>query len=303
MPQTIRKYWGPLQGRMQLNFNWSVIDHDSTVLISASEYNAQRIRFIAEASITVDGIVPHGPPYDPAGNHGVTFFVTVQWSTPINVVTDITVLDQKPLEIQTYTPPMPNNMGLRMQYQESKKWCWIAVATSINHYYNSASTWTQCAVMTDVGHRLNGYPLNTGACPAQKTVDDNPDLKAALANPYLIAAEYILDDAKWGIDTRYLKTGNIKDPLVTTGNWARDLGPTASLSEITTEVSAGRPVAVDIDWLPGNIGQHVVTIAGVSGDILLLLDPVNGTSVMRFKNFPLTYFGGAKIIGYSFTKR
>ena len=303
MPRTIRKYWGPWKGRIPFNFNWSAIDHDSTVLISASEYNNQKVRFLGAASITVESIVPHSPPYDPNGNHGVTFVLNIDLATPINVVTDITVLDAKPASVQTYTPPTPTNIGLRVQYQQSNEWCWIAIATSINKYYNPSSSWTQCAVMTDVGHRLNAFPSNTTACPSQATIATNPTLAAALSDPYAPAAEYILDDARWGVDRRYLKSGSVKDPLITVGNWAADLGPVVSLAQIATEVNAGRPVAVDIDWNPGNVGQHVVAIAGVLGDSLLLLDPVNGTSVMRFAHFPAAYYGGAKVIGYSFTKR
>ena len=150
MPRTIRKYWGAFRGRETLNFNWPVIDHDSVVLVTASEYNAQHARFIGAASIRVSNIAPHGPPFDP--NHGVTFVINADWGSPINVVTDITVLDAKPQEVQTYLPPRPNNIGLRMQFQESNEWCWIAVATSINHFYNPSSTWTQCQIMTEIGH-------------------------------------------------------------------------------------------------------------------------------------------------------
>ena len=129
MPQTIRKYLGSLHGRVTLNFNWPAIDRDSVVVITASEYNNQRVRFIGAASITVANIAPHGPPYDP--NHGVTFVVNVDWASPLNIVTDITVLDNKPIETQIYGPPMPNSIGLRMQYQETGEWCWIAVANKI----------------------------------------------------------------------------------------------------------------------------------------------------------------------------
>jgi hypothetical protein len=121
MPTTIRKYWGPYHGRVPLNYNWSAIDRDSVVLITASEYNAQRARFIGAASITVANIAPHGPPYDNA--HGVTFVVNVNRGSPINLVTDISVLDRQPVEVQTYLPPAPNSIGLRMQYQESDEWC------------------------------------------------------------------------------------------------------------------------------------------------------------------------------------
>ncbi|MFM0222102.1 hypothetical protein [Paraburkholderia dipogonis] len=102
MPQTIRKYWGPLGGRTTLNFNWPNINHDSVVLITAAEYVAavpqtDEHRFIGNASITVENIAPHGPPFD--GNHGVTFVVNVDWPNPLTVVTDITVLDAAPIEV------------------------------------------------------------------------------------------------------------------------------------------------------------------------------------------------------------
>ena len=40
----------------------------------------------------------------------------------IDVVTDITVLDNKSVEVQTYVPSIPNNIGLRMQYQDLSEW-------------------------------------------------------------------------------------------------------------------------------------------------------------------------------------
>lgn len=102
MPQTIRKFWGPVRGRVTLNFNWPVINHDSVVLVTAAEYvvaqpPSSEHRFIGAASITVENIAPHGPPFDP--NHGVTFVVNVDWGSPLPIVTDITVLDSRPVEV------------------------------------------------------------------------------------------------------------------------------------------------------------------------------------------------------------
>jgi hypothetical protein len=104
MPQTIRKFWGPLQGRASLNYNWSAINYDSTVIVTAAEYAVQvpasnEFRFIGAASITVENIAPHGPPHDP--NHGVSFVVNVDWTSPLTIVTDITVLDAPPVEVDT----------------------------------------------------------------------------------------------------------------------------------------------------------------------------------------------------------
>ena len=102
MPQTIRKYWGRLQGRARLNYNWGAINHDSIVIITASEYiptspPGNAFRFIGAASVTVENISPHGPPFDP--NHGVTFIVNIDWGAPLYIATDITVLDGTPVEI------------------------------------------------------------------------------------------------------------------------------------------------------------------------------------------------------------
>jgi hypothetical protein len=102
MPSTVRKYWGQFQGRVTLNLNWPAINHDSVVIVTASEYAvstppSDEHRFIGASSITVENIAPHGPPYDP--NHGVTFVVNVDWNTPLNIVTDITVLDNPPIEV------------------------------------------------------------------------------------------------------------------------------------------------------------------------------------------------------------
>jgi hypothetical protein len=102
MPSTIRKFWGPFKGRVSLNFNWPIINHDSVVLITAAEYAVatpagNEHRFIGAASITVENIAPHGPPFDP--NHGVSFVVNVDWGSPLTIVTDITVLDAAPVEV------------------------------------------------------------------------------------------------------------------------------------------------------------------------------------------------------------
>jgi hypothetical protein len=45
----------------------------------------------------VQNIAPHGPPFDP--NHGVTFVVNVDWPNPLTIVTDITLLDNPPVEV------------------------------------------------------------------------------------------------------------------------------------------------------------------------------------------------------------
>lgn len=297
MPQTIRKYWGAFQGRVTLNYNWDAIDHDSVVLVTASEYNDQKVRFIGAANVSADNIAPHGPPYDP--NHGVTFVVNVGWDAPLNIVTDITVLDAKPVETQTYVPDVVDRLGVRLQYQQSDEWCWIATATTVDHFYDPSSTWKQCEVMTQIGQEINGFPADTTACPSAAALANNPDLAARYADPYNVAARYVLDDPRLGIERRYLKSGGVTDALKKVGNLAGWQGPDRSLADLTAELDAGRPVIAGITWLTG--GSHYVIIAGIQGEGMIVLDPVNGESFVEFGDFPGSYYGGATLDGYAFT--
>jgi hypothetical protein len=102
MSQSIRVFWSPRNGVQAMNFNWPPINANSVVLVTASEYdpNAQASedgsdkRFVGDANIRVNNISPHGPPSDP--NHGVGFRLEVDFDRPLNVCTDITVLDDAP---------------------------------------------------------------------------------------------------------------------------------------------------------------------------------------------------------------
>jgi len=86
-----------------LNFNWPPIEANSVVIVTASEYilrpgerfpDQDNQRFIGEANVTVSNVAPHGPPWD--ANNGVTFVLNVDWPNPIQIATDITVLDPPP---------------------------------------------------------------------------------------------------------------------------------------------------------------------------------------------------------------
>lgn len=37
--------------------------------------------------------------------------------------------------------------GLTIEAQQQTQWCWAAVANSISHFYDAASTWTQCTIV------------------------------------------------------------------------------------------------------------------------------------------------------------
>ena len=196
---------------------------------------------------------------------------------------------------------LPQNIGLRMQYQETHNWCWIAVATSINYFYNPTSTATQCGIMTVVGQTVNGFPSNTSACPSAQAVATVPGLAAILADPYLSDAENALDNPALGIPPVYIKTGGVGDALNVHGNWNKTGPSSPTLAQIASEIDAGRPVAVDIAWYGG--AGHCVAIAGVLDDQLYICDPANGESVIGFELFPAAYHGGATLVSMQFTQK
>src|SRR6476646_10293664 len=95
--RSIRQYWHGVHGRTALNINWDAVNSDSTVHVAAAEFHldaakpAASPRFVGASTVTVRNVTPHGPPYDP--NHGVTFVVDVDWPEPLNIVTDIVLMD------------------------------------------------------------------------------------------------------------------------------------------------------------------------------------------------------------------
>jgi hypothetical protein len=62
-----------------------------------------------------------------------------------------------------------------MQTQIEDEWCWAAVAVSVDHYFNPASTKTQCQVAQAV-------LANEGCCGNPDSCDDPAKLQDALNN-------------------------------------------------------------------------------------------------------------------------
>lgn len=196
----------------------------------------------------------------------------------------------------------PRNIGLRMQFQQTSQWCWIAVATSIDHYYNPASSTTQCSLMTSIGQKINGFPAGTSAFPSAAVLKATSGLADAMAHPLTPAALSVLDSPKLLIDARYDKPGGVGDSLNLNGHWANKAYlPTISLAQLTAEIGAGRPVVFDIQRNSGT--THYVAVAGVLDDLMLICDPGAGQSVIPVASFPSAYRGGATTNGIALTQK
>jgi hypothetical protein len=187
-------------------------------------------------------------------------------------------------------PDVPENIGLRMQFQETDDWCWITVATSIKHYYDPSSTLTQSKLLEEVAENVVvGWDAATSCTPTASTLTAHPAVKAGLANPWLKSAESILDGM---IPQACMRSGNVRDALTVTGNInivapTIDGGTRIPLNLIRSELGAGRPIAVTIEW--PNKHEHVVAISGVLDDQLLICDPYYGQSYIAYERFPDDY--------------
>jgi hypothetical protein len=93
--RTIRVYW-PNRTTGWVNFNWTgVINRQSVVHVAVSEGRLDQVlgtaldgisRFRGDATMFAKNVHPHDE-----GGGGVEFFIEIDWSSPLNVVTDITV--------------------------------------------------------------------------------------------------------------------------------------------------------------------------------------------------------------------
>jgi hypothetical protein len=193
---------------------------------------------------------------------------------------------------------VPQNMGLRMQFQETTLWCWIAVGVSVAHYYGHTSA-TQCGTMTTIGLSINNWTLGTNCCPTTAMEQANPDLLGKLLNPYDKNAEYALENV--GIPAVCIKTGGVNTALDVTNNFA-GARQSMTLEEVAAEINAGRPVVATIQWTTGNGGEHFVAIAGVLNDALLVCDPISGETIIGYEDFPAEYGSGATLVDYCLTK-
>jgi hypothetical protein len=193
----------------------------------------------------------------------------------------------------------PQNIGLRMQFQQTTLWCWIAVGVSVVHYYDGKSKATQCETMTRIGQSINNWPVTTQCCPTRIQLQINPDLAKQLVHPYDRNAQYALDGR--GLEQVCIKVGGVDTVLKAYNNHAGDFA-NLSLEEIDREINAGRPVVASIDWTAGVGEGHAVAIVGVLNDLLLVSDPANGETVIRYQDFPTQYAGGASLNAYCKTK-
>jgi Repeat of unknown function (DUF346) len=186
-------------------------------------------------------------------------------------------------------------VGLPMQYQLMYNWCWIATSTSISQFYNPASAWTQCSLITA---QLQPPWSSVGmgnCCPDAQLVASTPGLAAALANPYLPSSLYALES----VNSQLAATpngicdhsGSIDKALTQTGNFNTDTGGAVSIDALRTQISAGHPVCIGINWSHG--GGHNLAVSGVlvGPKLVIVNDPIFGQSILPYQTLLTSYQG------------
>jgi hypothetical protein len=190
-------------------------------------------------------------------------------------------------------------IGFQMQYQQMGNWCWIAVAISISHYYDPASTWTQCSLTTAQLQASASLHMQGQCCPDAKLLASTPGLAQKLANPYSINSLYALDpiNSQLAATPKNIcnHTGDIAKALTQTGNLNRDTGSVASISDLLNELSAGHPVCISIQWSgppSSHPGSHEVAAIGVElPDTVIVQDPINGRWIGPYQTLVNSYQG------------
>lgn len=264
--RSVRQYWRGLQGRVPLNFNWDAVNDDSTVHVSAAEWSTDpgspltSPRFVGAANITARNVVPHGPPNDP--NHGVTFVVTVDWASPLDVVTDIVLVEDSDPPVVQHPPLQWVRLMFAMQTQLQSNWCWCATTVTVSNFYGDALA--QCAF-------ANSHLGRSDCCGAGAAGPCN--VQSDLVSPLRLAG--------------HLNTWKASAPTFT---------------DIRTEIDAGRPVTLRIQWSGG--GGHFIAATGYLGGSTWVAvdDPINGPSDLLLATLNTSYQATGSVDETHFTQ-
>jgi hypothetical protein len=148
-------------------------------------------------------------------------------------------------------PPARRTLSFIVQHQLQTQWCWAAVTSSVAAYYQNTA-WPQCRVVND--------QLKQAMCCASGSA-------SACNQPFYL-------------DSALGRAGVLAN--FTTG--------TLTLRQIMTEIDAGRPIGVRMQWSGG--GGHFITVRGYSDqNIVDVEDPWYGHVSVDYTTFTVRYQG------------
>jgi hypothetical protein len=156
-------------------------------------------------------------------------------------------------------------INFKIEKQEHSDWCWAAVASSVDRYFNPKSPWCQCRLASRMA-KLEKLKVRTcGNCKTRR-----PTAEACNQPWYLQKALKIVGR---------LKGQPLPGPL--------------SFSKIRKTLEAGKPVCVMVLWGKGPEAHFVVIsgcVKGAHGERWLdIEDPDMGSATWLFEEFRSNY--------------
>ena len=151
--------------------------------------------------------------------------------------------------------PVSKTLSFVVQHQLQTNWCWAAVTASIASFYRPSDGWTQCRIVND---RLG----QAACCQNGSSMQCNQP---------------------WYLDRALTRVGHLS------GYTSAAL----SMSQIRSEIDAGRPLGIRIGWVTG--GGHFVGLRGYSDQGLVdVQDPWYGAQSLDYATFRSGYHGVGK---------
>ena len=155
-------------------------------------------------------------------------------------------------------------IDFNLEKQQHNNWCWAAVASSVDRYFNPKSTWCQCRMAGKMAKAAKLKVKNCGGCQRSKRAPEECN-------------------QPWYLDKALEFVGRLKGTPKPTP---------LSFAQIHKTIQAGRPVCVRVQW--GNGGAHFVVISGCvvgsSGQRWVdVEDPHTGSSTWLYEEFKSNY--------------
>jgi hypothetical protein len=169
------------------------------------------------------------------------------------------VISRAEAAIQFVFPPKTKCLDFDVQAQQQSNWCWLAVATSVDRFFQSSSTLTQC--------QLANTMLGETTCCAN------------------------------GSTSQCNQPGGTDDALTQVGHFQSNTQGSISWFSLRMEIGLFQdPIVVRIKWGSAAVG-HAVILSGYFTDSdgehwLLVKDPSGGTTALwTYDEFRTAYKG------------
>ena len=151
------------------------------------------------------------------------------------------------------TEPLEIHLSFEVQAQTQSEWCWAAVSTSINHFYDSSSTVTQCQV---VNHQLG----RSDCCTDPSSSNCN-------------------------------QPGYLDQALQYLNNFASEKGQGTD-QDVVTALDAGTPPCIRIGWAGGG-GHFIGVNGCEPTDLICVSDPIWGDSTITYDTLTSGQYEGS----------